>query len=832
MDTTEQGAASSAGGDGPVERQPATAASTDEGVVRWFGRISIDDVSEVGGKNASLGEMYRELSGAGVRVPNGFATTAAAFRRFLTQNRLDQEIPEVLAGWDRADVDDLTLRAKRIRSLILDAELTDELVEQVTAGYRMLSEESGIDNVEVAVRSSATAEDLPEASFAGQQETYLMVHGEAAVLAAVKRCFASLYNARAISYRHDFDIDEADIALSAGVQRMVRADQASSGVIFTLDTDSGCRDVVYLTAAWGLGENIVQGRIIPDGFHVHKQRLKDGFTPLVGKHLGAKELRMYYDEQADRVANERVSDEDRGRFCVSDGEVLELARWAAIIEDHYSAKRGVDTPMDIEWAKDGRTDELFIVQARPETVHSQRAVSNVMTIHHLGRRGEVRCQGFAIGDRIAAGRTRVVSDPKDMSSLEVGEILVTEITDPDWEPILKRASALITERGGRTSHAAIVARELGIPAVVGAADARELLGSGAEVTVSCAEGETGYVYDGRLPFEVEEIDSQHLPTPKTAVMVNLGDPGAAYQTAMLPTAGIGLARMEFIFASHVGIHPLALLNPDRLTPEVRSAVDRATAGHDDPTRFLVDRVALGVGTLAAAFWPRPVILRFSDFKTNEYAGLLGGETFEPVEENPMLGWRGASRYYHPGYRAGFELELEAVKRVREDFGMTNLKVMVPFCRTPAEGRQVVEVMAANGLVQGQDGLEIYVMTELPANVLQADEFAEVFDGFSIGSNDLTQLTLGVDRDSDLVAPLFDERNPAVKRACMMAIEAAKRCGRKIGICGQAPSDYPEFTEFLVANGIDSISVTPDAVIKAIHTVDAAEKALQSSDEPT
>ncbi len=793
--------------------------------IRWFDEITIEDVPEVGGKNASLGEMYRSLDEAGVRVPNGFATTSAAFHRFLEANQLDQAIAEILANRKPDDVEDLTVRARRIRSMILAADLPADLDEHIVDSYRRLSAEAGVDNVEVAVRSSATAEDLPDASFAGQQETYLMVHGEAAVLAAVKRCFASLYNARAISYRADFEIDETNIALSAGVQRMVRADEASSGVIFTLDTDSGCRDVIYITAAWGLGENIVQGRVIPDGFHVHKQRLKDGFAPLVGKEVGAKELRMYYDEQADRVANERTSAEDRERLCISDDEVLQLARWATIIEDHYSASRGVETPMDIEWAKDGRTGELFVVQARPETVHSLRSGGNTMRVYHLRHRGPVRGEGFAIGDRIATGNTRVVADPSDMKSLKRGEVLVTDTTDPDWEPIMKLASALITERGGRTSHAAIVARELGIPAVVGMKDARQRLGSGLDVTVSCAEGETGFVYEGLLPFEIEEIDVERIPETTTEILVNLGDPALAYRTALLPTKGIGLARMEFIFASHVGVHPLALLRPEALSPEDRSAVERTTSGYEAPADYLVDRVAQGVGTLAAAFWPRPVIVRFSDFKTNEYAGLLGGAVFEPVEENPMIGWRGASRYYHPDYRAGFELEVQAIGRVRKEFGLTNVKVMVPFCRTPEEGRRVIEVLAANGLEQGADGLEVYVMTEIPANVLQADEFAAVFDGFSIGSNDLTQLTLGVDRDSELVAPLFDERNPAVKRACAMAIAAAKSHGRKIGICGQAPSDYPDFAEFLVEQGIDSISVTPDVVVETITTVHRAEERL-------
>ena len=812
------------------ERRATTTSSDGAGggagdAIRWFDELAIADVPHVGGKNASLGEMYRQLSHLGVKVPNGFATTSAAFRRFIDRNGLREPIDSILGGWDRTDVDDLASRARRVRGLILDADLGPELSEQVAEAYRRLSAEAGVDDVEVAVRSSATAEDLPEASFAGQQETFLMIHGEAAVLASVKRCFASLYNARAISYRNDFGIDESDIALSAGVQRMVRADSAASGVMFTLDTDSGHRGVVYVTAAWGLGENIVQGHVIPDGFHVHKDRLAAGFRPLVGKTLGAKELRMFYDEHGGRIRNERTTDADRARFCIDDGEVLDLARWAVAIEDHYTAVHGTPTPMDIEWAKDGRTGELFIVQARPETVHSNRTVSTARRVYHLRERGTVRCQGLAVGDRIAAGTTRVVADPSDMAALQPGEVLVAETTDPDWEPIMKRAAALITERGGRTSHAAIVARELGIPAVVGVAGARAALGSGSEVTVSCAEGEAGTVYDGLLAFDIEEIDTAELPETRTRVMVNLGDPAAAYRTAMLPTAGVGLARMEFIFAGHVGVHPLALLHPDALDPATRSEVQRVTAGYDDPAHFLVDRVALGAGTLAAAFWPRPVIVRFSDFKTNEYANLLGGEGFEPTEENPMIGWRGASRYYHPDYRAGFELELAAIRRVRNDFGFTNLKVMVPFCRTPAEGRQVIEVMAANGLHQGENGLEVYVMTEIPANVLQADEFAEVFDGFSIGSNDLTQLTLGVDRDSDLVAGLFDERSPAVMRSCAMAIASAKANGRRIGICGQAPSDYPEFTAFLVEQGIDSISVTPDVVVSTIVTVAEAEHRL-------
>ncbi len=793
--------------------------------IRWFDEITLDDVGTVGGKNASLGEMYQQLSEAGVQVPNGFATTADSFRRFLEDNDLVASIEAELSRWDGDDVDELALRARRVRTMIRNGELGTELTAAIGAAYRQLSADAGVDEVEVAVRSSATAEDLPEASFAGQQESFLMVNGEAAVVETVRACFASLYNARAVSYRRHLGIDETDIALSAGIQRMVRADEASSGVIFTLDTDSGHRGVVYVTAAWGLGENIVQGRVIPDGFHVHKACLAAGFAPIVGRALGAKELRMYFDEQAGRLRNERTTPEDRARYSLDDDEVLQLARWAVAIEQHYSGIRGIETPMDIEWAKDGRTGELFVVQARPETVHSQRSMTAAVQLHHLRERGPVLGTGLAVGDRVAAGRTRVVVDPADMGELEPGEVLVADTTDPDWEPVMKRASALVTERGGRTSHAAIVARELGIPAVVGVANATEVLGAATEVTVSCAEGTTGYVYQGRLPFDVEEVDIDELPTLETDVMVNLGDPGLAYQVARLPTAGVGLARMEFIVASHVGVHPMALLRPDELDADTRAEVRRLTRNYDRPADYFVDRLAQGVGTLGAAFWPRPVILRFSDFKTNEYAGLLGGEAFEPVEENPMLGWRGASRYYHPRYRPGFELELAAVRRVRETFGLTNLEVMVPFCRTPAEGRKVIDVLADNGLAPGGDDLMVYVMAEIPANVLLADEFAELFDGFSIGSNDLTQLTLGVDRDSEMIADLFDERDPAVELSLSRVIEAAKRHGRRIGICGQAPSDDPDLVRFLVDRGIDSISVTPDAVPATIATVAEVEAGL-------
>jgi pyruvate,water dikinase len=791
--------------------------------IEWFQDISIDDVAHVGGKNASLGEMYRELEEKGVRVPNGFATTAQAFRDFLARNDLEDEINHILDGWDRSDVDDLAARTRRIRSLILGGRFDEAFESEVIDAYRKLSAEAGVEHVDVAVRSSATAEDLPEASFAGQQETYLMVHGSADLLDAIRRCYASLYTARAVSYREDMSIGQADVALSACIQRMVRSDLSSSGVIFTLDTDSGFRDVVYVTGAWGLGENVVQGRVIPDAFFVHKPRLADGFSPLVGKQIGAKELRMVYDKHANRVTNERTPDADRERLCLDDDEVLQLARWAVIIEDHYTAKRGTPTPMDLEWAKDGLTGELFIVQARPETVYSQESPTT-MRIFNLTGSGTSLVDGLAVGERIATGPVRHIEDPRGMNQLRDGEVLVTEITDPDWEPILKRAAALVTERGGSTYHAAIVARELGIPAIVGAGDIGDRVHDGQIVTVSCSEGEVGHVYDGEVAFEVEEFDLSTLPETDTAIMLNVGDPSQAYKNARLPSAGIGLARMEFIFASHVGVHPLALTRYDTLDPTTRRAVDDVIVGYDDPTEYLVDKVAQGVGTLAAAFWPRPVILRFSDFKTNEYAGLTGGSAFEPEEPNPMIGWRGASRYYHDDYREGFDLEVRAVRRVREEYGLTNLKVMIPFCRTPDEGRAVIEVLREGGLVQGDNDLEIYVMAEIPANVLQADEFAQVFDGFSIGSNDLTQLTLGVDRDSESVAHLFDEQDLAVKRACEMVISSAKTSGRKIGICGQGPSDYPEFAAFLVEQGFDSISVTPDALARTIARVAEAETA--------
>lgn len=671
-------------------------------------------------------------------------------------------------------------------------------------------------------------EDLPNASFAGQQESFLNVRGAASVREAVSKAFASLFTPRAISYRADMGFDHMQVALSVGVQKMVRSDLASAGVIFTLDPDTGHRGVVLVTSSFGLGESVVQGRVVPDSFYVHKATLKGGFRPLVWKRVGTKEVRLVYDSTGHRqVRSEPVAAGDRERLSLSDDDVLALARWSVQIEEHYTQARGEPTPMDIEWAKDGVTGELFIVQARPETVHSRRAAPS-QRIYELAGHAEPLVTGLAIGNAVASARARIIRDPKQIGDLLPGEILITEITDPDWEPIMKRAAGIVTERGGRTSHAAIVARELGIPAVVGAIDAMAKIPSGSIVTISCAQADVGVVYPGEVAFKVQEIDASKLARPRTKMMLNVGDPEQALKLALLPSDGVGLARMEFIFAGWVGVHPLALTRYASLPPETQSAVDRVTRGYEDKTAYFVDRLSQGIATIAAAFHPRPVILRFSDFKTNEYAKLVGGATFEPAEENPMLGWRGASRYYHPGYKEGFLLEVAAVRRVREVMGLDNLKLMIPFCRTPEEGERVLATMREGGLVRGERGLEVYVMAEIPSNILLAERFAQVFDGFSIGSNDLTQLTLGVDRDSTTVAPLFDERNAAVKQSCAHLIAAARAAGRKVGICGQAPSDYPDFAAFVVERGIDSISLTADALVRTTLRVLEVERMARES----
>lgn len=794
--------------------------------IRWFHELTIADVPQVGGKNASLGEMVRELTPKGIQIPNGFAVTAQAYRAFLQYNELENEISQLLRDLDIHNVDDLLQRTADIRRLILTGEFPDDMRTEILTCYHELSQQYGARSTDVAVRSSATAEDLPTASFAGQQETYLNVRGEAMVLESVKKCFASLFTPRATSYRADMGFGQLEVGLSVGVQKMVRADLASSGVIFTLDTETGFRDVVFVTSAYGLGENVVQGRVAPDEFYVFKPTLKQGFKPLIWKRLGSKELRMVYDEAGNKlVKNVPVADAERRRFSVSEPDVLKLAEWAMLIEEHYSAKRGVDCPMDVEWAKDGRTGELFIVQARPETVHSQNRQTAIES-YTLQEQGKVLVEGLAVGDKIAVGMARVIPTVAHIRDFQAGEVLVTDITDPDWEPIMKKASAIITNRGGRTSHAAIVARELGIPAIVGTNEATHLLTTGQPVTVCCAEGETGRVYAGQLPFVVEKVDVSETTRPHTKIMMNVGNPEIAFKEAAIPNDGVGLARMEFIFANWVQVHPLALTRYATLPPEVQQQVDAVTAGYADKVEFFVDKLAQGIGTIAAAFYPKPVILRLSDFKTNEYAHLVGGGAFEPIEANPMLGWRGASRYYHPDYKEGFVLEVRAIKRVREDFGLTNLVMMVPFCRTPAEGQRVLDVMAEEGLPRGKDGLEVYVMAEIPSNIVLADRFAELFDGFSIGSNDLTQLTLGVDRDSSQIAPLFDERDEAVRRSCAELIRVAHRYGRKVGICGQAPSDYPEFASFLVDEGIDSLSLNPDAVLRTTVQISQIEQARE------
>lgn len=795
--------------------------------IKWFSEVGIADVGLVGGKNASLGEMLRELKSVGVRVPDGFAVTAEAYRYYLREAGLEDKIRKILADLDKSDPDDLLKRSRRIRNLIIRAECPADLRDEITAAYRELSKKYDTDEVDVAVRSSATAEDLPNASFAGQQDTYLMIRGEAELLLAVRRAFASLFTARAISYREDMGFDHFKVALSVGVQKMVRSDKASSGVMFTLDTETGFRDVVLITSIWGLGENIVQGRVVPDEFYVHKPTLRQGYDSLIWKKLGAKEFKLVYDEQKQRLSNLPTPKEERERFSLEPEEVLQLGRWAMAIEDHYSKVHDRPTPMDIEWAKDGLTGELFIVQARPETVHSQRKGLK-FTVYELKEKGKVLVEGLAVGDKVASGKVRVITDPNKMDEFRPGEVLVTTITDPDWEPIMKEAAAIITDRGGRTSHAAIVARELGIPAVVGTEKATRVLKTGQEVTVSCVEGEDGKVYEGKLAYEVHEIDPASLPKPKTKILLNVGNPELAFKLSQYPVDGVGLARMEFIFASWIRVHPLALTRYEQLPIRVKRQVDELTRGYPSKEEYFIDKLSQGIAVIAAAFYPREVILRFSDFKTNEYAHLLGGELFEPREENPMLGWRGASRYYHPDYKEGFMLELAAVKRVREKFGLSNLKVMVPFCRTPDEGQKVLEVMREGGLEQGKDGLEVYVMAEIPSNIWLADTYADLFDGFSIGSNDLTQLTLGVDRDSDRISALFDERNEAVKRSVAHLIEHAHahEPRRKVGICGQAPSDYPEFAAFLVEKGIDTISLNPDAVLRTMQRVVEMEKELE------
>jgi len=793
--------------------------------IKWFADITIADIPLVGGKNASLGEMVRELTGKGVKVPDGFAITADAFRHFIREARLDDIIRTTMAGLDTHDMANLSQRGHAVRQLIRSAALPEELQRLIGEAYERLQGGSTAP-LDVAVRSSATAEDLPDASFAGQQESYLNVQGIAALLETCKRCFASLFTDRAISYRVDKGFDHFKIALSIGVQRMVRSDLACSGVMFTIDTESGFRDAVLISAAYGLGENVVQGSVTPDEYTVFKTTLKTGHRPILQKSVGSKEFKLVYDSGGGKmVKNVPVAAADRAKLALSDDEVLELARWGCIVEDHYSAKRGQPAPMDLEWAKDGNTGELFIVQARPETVQSRKNPDELVT-YQLGQRSAVLTSGRSVGEKIATGRVRIIQSAQFIGQFQDGEVLVTDKTDPDWQPIMKKAAAIITNRGGRTCHAAIVSRELGVPAIVGTEHGTEALTDGQMVTVSCAEGDTGFVYEGVLPFDVTRTSLKDLGHPHTKVMLNLANPEDAFALSFIPNDGVGLARMEFMITTYIRIHPLALVGFDQLAdPAVKTEIERLTKGYTDKPQFFVDKLAQGVAMLAAAFYPKDVILRLSDFKSNEYANLIGGRTFEPAEENPMIGFRGASRYYHPRYQAGFALECRAVKKVREEMGLTNLKLMIPFCRTVDEGRRVQAEMEKHGLKRGENGLEIYVMCEIPSNVVLADEFADIFDGFSIGSNDLTQLILGVDRDSEIVAPIFDERNAAVKKMIAQVIATCRARGRKIGICGQAPSDYPEFAQFLVEQGIDSISLNPDTVLKTTLAILETEIAL-------
>jgi pyruvate,water dikinase len=771
-----------------------------------FEALRMTDVETVGGKNASLGEMISQLSASGVRVPGGFATTAHAFREFLSHNKLTERIAARLEGLNTEDVKALAECGAQIRDWVSASPLPPQLEQEIRRAYDEMVAQSGA-AISVAVRSSATAEDLPDASFAGQQETYLNVNGIDAVLDKIRHVFASLYNDRAISYRVHKGFEHANVALSAGIQRMVRSDLGSSGVLFTIDTESGFPDVVFITSSYGLGETVVQGAVNPDEFHVHKPMLEAGNFPIVRRQLGSKLLRMEFadgDRDGRTVRTVDTSVEQRNRYSLTDDDVIELARYAVIIEKHYGR------PMDIEWGKDGRDNKLYILQARPETVKSQ--ANGVQQRFSLKASSDVLASGRAIGQRIGAGPVRVIVDAAQMERVMPGDVLVTDMTDPNWEPVMKRAAAIVTNRGGRTCHAAIIARELGIPAVVGCGDATDRLRDGALVTVSCAQGDTGFIYDGLLETEISEVDTGVMPELPLKVMMNVGNPTLAFEFAQLPNAGVGLARLEFIINNNIGIHPKAILDYPNVDNDLRKAVESVARGHSTPRDFYVERLAEGVATIAAAFWPKPVIVRLSDFKSNEYRKLICGARYEPEEENPMLGFRGASRYIAGDFRECFELECLAMRRVREHMGLTNVELMVPFVRTVAEARAVIEILAANGLERGRDGLRIIMMCELPSNALLADDFLEHFDGFSIGSNDLTQLTLGLDRDSGLVAEGFDERDPAVRALLERAIQACNKAGKYVGICGQGPSDHPDLAEWLMLQGIASISLNPDTVV--------------------
>jgi len=790
--------------------------------IKWFDDITLSDIPQVGGKNASLGEMYQQLRNKGIEVPYGFAITAQAYAHFLAANDLVPKLHGVLKDLNVRDIPVLAKAGQKARELILNASFPRVLVEEIKNSYKDLMKKSGVGPV--AVRSSATAEDLPEASFAGAQETYLNISDEEALIKACLHCFASLFTDRAISYRQEKGFDHMQVMLSIGIQKMVQAGTGASGVMFSIDTESGFEDVVLISATYGYGESLVQGSINPDEYYVFKPTLKKGFSPILQKILGTKENKLINDPVLpNKLRSVAVSQAEARLFALKDEEILQLARWALIIEEHYSERMGRKNPVDIEWAKDGQNGRIYIVQARPETVHAQKTL-DYLTSYQLKEKGKVLLDGRSVGQKIASGTVQIISSIKELHTFKAGSILVTERTDPDWEPAMKLASAIITDRGGRTCHAAIVARELGIPAVVGTITATKVLRFGQEVTVSCAEGEIGRIYDGLLNFEVIRTEFASLKRPKTKIMMNIANPHEALRLSFIPNDGAGLVREEFIISSFIKIHPLALLYPERVTNEKeRKKIEELTCSYQEKPDFFIDKLASGIGMIAAAFYPKDVIVRLSDFKSNEYANLIGGSVFEPKEENPMIGFRGASRYYDPRYEAAFALECAALDKVRKKMGLHNVKIMVPFCRTPEEAQKVIAVLAKYGLKQKDNGLELYMMCEVPSNVILADEFAKIFDGFSIGSNDLTQLVLGLDRDSEIIAHLFDERNEAVKRMISTVIDIAHKNNIKIGICGEAPSDYPEFAEFLVKHGIDSLSLSPDAILKTTQRIFATEK---------
>jgi len=800
--------------------------------VRFFNDLKLSDVPIVGGKNASLGEMYRQLTDQGIKVPNGFATTADAYWHYIEFNGIKDDMTATLAGLDTTDVDALAEAGAYLRRKVAHGDMPPDLEKEIIEAYAQLTQQYNESLLAVAVRSSATAEDLPDASFAGQQETYLNVRGTSHVIESVKRVYASLFTNRAISYRVDKGFDHMKVALSAGIQKMVRSDLASAGVMFSIDTESGFKDAVFITGAYGLGENVVQGAVSPDEAYVFKPTLKEGFKPVLSRHLGEKAIKMIYSDSLKQpTKNVPVALEDQQQYCLTKEELVTLAQQAITIEEHYSKLAGHIQPMDIEWAKDGHSGELFIVQARPETVHAQKDTQQLET-YNLQEQGNILIEGKSVGGKIATGVARVIKDASQINELQPGEVLITDMTDPDWEPIMKIAAAIVTNRGGRTCHAAIISRELGLPAVVGTGNATTAIKSGQMVTVSCAEGETGHIYEGAMKFTVDHLELGTLARPKTKIMMNVASPDRAFDFAAIPNDGVGLARLEFIINNTIGIHPNALLHFDQLEDEtVKAEIIRRTTAYDSPVDFYVQKLAEGVSMIAAAFYPEKVIFRMSDFKSNEYANLIGGTQFEPVEENPMIGFRGASRYYSESFRDAFALECQAMRIVREAKGLKNVRLMIPFTRTPEEGEKVLAEMAKHGLKRGEDGLEIYVMCEIPANVIAADAFLDIFDGFSIGSNDLTQLTLGVDRDSALVAHVFDERQEPIKALLKMAITACKRRDKYIGICGQAPSDYPEIAEFLVREGIESMSLNPDCVIATTMRILEVEEELMRKAKP-